>query len=109
MPIVPLKQTIIRIRTEGDEWEGTEIETRTPMKCRFAEGTKLVRSMSGTNVASSEVVSSAQIYFDKLADVKLTDEFEFTDELGNTRTYLPINIEVKRGLNGKPILTVVAV
>jgi hypothetical protein len=109
MPVVPLKQTITRVRTVGDEWEDTLTEQRTPMKCRFAEGSRLVRSMSGTNVASSEVVSVAQVYFDKLADVKLTDQFVFTDELNNTRTYLPINIEIKRGLNGKPMLTVVSV
>jgi hypothetical protein len=112
MAIIPLKQTVVRIRKTGDEWEGDAAETRAEMKCAFNEGTKLVRSLSGTNGAqsntASEVVSTAEIIFDKIADVELTDVFEFTNELGITRTYPPITIEIKR-LNGKPILTVVSV
>ena len=112
MAIMPMKQTVTRIRKSGDEWDGTYTETPTDMKCAIMEGTKLVRSMSGTvgaqSVSSSEVVSSAQIYLDKLADIQLTDELEYTNELGITRTYLPLTIDIKR-LNGKPILTVVSV
>lgn len=104
MPIVPMKQTVIRKRKTGDEWDGTLTESNTPMKCRFSEGTKLVTSLNG-----DEVVSTAAIYFDKLADVKPTDTFEFTNEANVTRSYIPISIEIKRGLNGKPMLTVVSV
>jgi hypothetical protein len=107
-----MKQTVTRVRKTGDEWDGTGTDNRVDLKCTLFEGTKLVRSMTGTSgaegVSSSEVVSSAQIFFDKLADVALTDRFEYTDELGNTRTYTPITIEIKR-LSGKPILTVVSV
>jgi hypothetical protein len=112
MAIMPMKQTVTRIRRTGSAWDGTESETRTDMKCAITEGTKLVRSTSGTtgaqSVASSEIISSAQIYFDKLADIRLTDEIEYTNELGITRKYPPLTIEIKR-LNGKPILTVVSV
>ncbi|MGC4375801.1 hypothetical protein WD019_02500 [Fictibacillus sp. Mic-4] len=112
MPLIPMKQTVTRIRTEGNEWDGTKTEIRTPMKCAINEGTKLVRSMSGSagvqGTTSSEAVSSAQIYFDKLADIRLTDVLEYTNELGITRRYPPLTIEIKR-LNGKPILTVVSV
>lgn len=112
MAIIPLKQTVTKIRKTGDKWDGTEIEQRTDVKCAINEGTKLVRSMSGTTgaqgVNSSEVVSSAQIYFDKIADIQLTDILEYTNELGITRKYPPLTIEIKR-LNGKPILTVVSV
>lgn len=113
MPIIPMHQTVYRIRTTGSEWDGNKTEERTPLKCRVSEGTKLVRSMSGTNgaqgVNSAEVVSSAQFYFDKLVDVKLTDKFEYTNELGVTRTYSPLTIEIKRHISGKPILTAVNV
>lgn len=112
MAIMPMKQTVIRIRSTGDEWDGTKTVIRTPMKCAINEGAKLVRSMSGSSgvqgTTSQEVVSSAQIYFDKLADIQLTDELEYTNELGITRKYPPLTIEIKR-LNGKPILTVVSV
>jgi hypothetical protein len=108
MALIQMKQTVIRIRKEGDEWEGTLQEIRTPMKGSINEGTKLVRAMTGTSASSSEVVSSAQIYFDKLADVLPTDIFEYTNELGIKRNYPPLNIEITR-LNGKPLLTVVSV
>lgn len=111
MAIMPMKQTVTRIRRSGSEWEGTESENRTDIKCAIMEGTKLVRSMSGTTgaqgVNSSEVTSSAQVYFDKLADIQLTDELEYTNEIGVTRKYPPLTIDIKR-LNGKPILTVVS-
>jgi hypothetical protein len=110
--MIPMKQTVTRVRKSGSEWDGDYVEARDDIKCSVNEGTKLVRSMSGTNgaqgVNSAEVVSSAQIYFDKLADVQQTDVFEYTNELGIKRTYQPLAIEVKR-LNGKPILTVVSV
>lgn len=112
MALIPMKQTVTRIRTTGDEWNGTTTTDRTPMKCAVNEGTKVVRSTTGSSgaqgVVSSEVVSSAQIYFDKLADVTQTDQFEYTNELEITRTYIPLAIDVKR-LSGKPILTVVSV
>jgi hypothetical protein len=112
MAFLPMKQTVIRIRKSGNEWDGTDSETRVTLKCSISEGTKLVRTMSGTTgaqgVNSSEVISSAQIYFDKLADIQLTDELEYTNELGLTRKYPPLTIEIKR-LNGKPILTAVSV
>jgi hypothetical protein len=112
MALIPMKQTVTRVRTTGDEWDGTISTARDDLKCAVFEGTKLVRSMSGSSgaqgVTSSEVISSARIYFDKLADVRQTDTFEYTNELGITRTYTPLTIDVKR-LAGKPILTVVSV
>lgn len=113
MAIIPMKQTVTRIRTTGDEWEGTQTTDRTTLKCRVQEGTKLVRAnataSATTGIQSSEVVSSAQIYFDKLADVALTDRFEYTNELGVTLTWAPITIEIKRDVGGKPMLTIVYV
>jgi hypothetical protein len=113
MAVIPFKQTVIRIRTEGSEWDENLTEMRSEMKCRIDEGTKLVRSLSGSNGAqnttASEVVSTANIYFDKLADIQLTDMLEFTNELGITRKLPPLTIEIKRSISGKPILTVVSV
>ena len=112
MPMIPMKQTVTQIREIGDEWEEGVTYIRTPLKCAINEGAKLVRSMTSSGgtqgVASSEVVSSAQIYLDKIVDIQLTDSFEYTNELGIKRKYFPISIEVKR-LSGKPVLTVVNV
>lgn len=115
MAVIPLKQTVtVRRPGETDRWgnETTPATTFT-LKCRVEEGAKLTRRTSqqsgATQTLSEEVVSSAQIYFDKFADIRLTDELLYTDETGNTRTYHPININRTRGLNGKTLLTEVEV
>lgn len=115
MAIIPLKQTvIIRRKGETDRW-GNEItpDEEFTLKCRVEDGAKLTRRTSYqsgmASVLAEEVVSSARIYFDKFADIRLTDELLYTDESGNTITYLPININRVRGLNGKSMLTEVEV
>ncbi|MDH5159824.1 hypothetical protein [Heyndrickxia oleronia] len=113
MAIIPLKQTVKIVRKgEPDRWGNAPVEEFT-LKCRFVEGTKLTRRTSAQNgsaaITSEEVVSAAQIFLDKFADVKVTDEFHYTDEAGNERLYLPISIERKVWLNGKTKLTVVNV
>jgi hypothetical protein len=116
MALIPLKQTVT-IKRPGtvDKWGNPTAPTQFTLPCRIVEGTKLTRrttssSSSGTiSVNAEEVVSTAQIFFDKLADIQLTDEIYYTDDNGKTRLYKPISIEVKRGLNGKALLTVVNV
>jgi hypothetical protein len=114
VPMVPMKQTVDIVRPgEVDEWGNATSPTQFSLPCRLVEGTKLTRrttTLSGAiSVNAEEVVSTAQIYFDKLADIELTDEIYYTDENGKTRLYKPISIEVKRGLNGKALFTVVNV
>lgn len=116
MALIPLKQTVT-IKRPGtvDKWGNPTSSTRFTLPCRIVEGTKLTRRTSSqgeggsVSVNAMEVVSTAQIYLDKLADIQLTDEIYYTDDNGNTRLYKPISIEVKRGLNGKALLTVVNV
>jgi hypothetical protein len=114
MSFIPLKQTVtITPKSGSNGWGETSEGTPYTLKCRFQEGSKMVRSMAnGTGIhgiQAEEVVSTAQIYFDKLATITLDDEIEFTDEYGNVKTYTPISIEIIRGLNGKAALTVVHV
>jgi hypothetical protein len=116
MALIPLKQTV-RIKRHGapDKWGNPTAPTEFTLPCRIVEGTKMTRRTSsqgagGTiSVNAEEVVSTAQIFFDKLADIQLTDEIYYTDDNGKTRLYKPLSIEVKRGLNGKALLTVVNV
>jgi hypothetical protein len=116
MALIPLKQTVT-VKRPGtvDKWGNPTAPTEFTLPCRIVEGVKLTRrtSSSGTGgavmVSAEEVVSTAQIYFDKLADIQLTDEIYYTDDNGKTRLYKPLSIEVKRGLNGKALLTVVNV
>ena len=114
MAMVPMKQTVTINRSDKDGWGNAVNPQSFTLKCRFEEGVKLTRKtsaqQSGANsITSEEVVSTAQIYFDKFADIRLTDELTFTDESGNTRNYLPLSINRIYGLNGKAVLTVVHV
>lgn len=110
MAILPMKQTVIIKRGgELDEW-GNEIpETMFPLTCRVDEGSTLrtYRSVGMTN--SEIVVATARIIFDKLVDIRETDSIVFTNELGQTFEKNPKEINVKRGVSGKPMLTEVIV
>lgn len=115
MATIPLKQTVtIKRKGETDRW-GTPItpDEEFTLKCRVDEGAKLTRRtsyQSGTaSVLAEEVVSSARIYFDKFADVRLSDELYYTDESDVTRVYHPLNINRIRGVNGKAMMTEVEV
>lgn len=105
MPLIPLKQTVTIHPYIGlNDWGEPQYGTPYTLKCRISEGTKLVRSF-----AAQEVVSTAQIYFDKLVNLNPEDLIVYVDENGKERRYKPISVEVKRALNGKPIMTVVNV
>lgn len=115
MAILPLKQSVtIHRKSDVDRWGNPLLpDEEFTLKCRIEEGAKLTRRTSAqsgaTQTLSEEVVSSAQILFDKYADIRLTDELYYTDESGNERKYLPLNINRIRGLNGKTLLTEVEV
>lgn len=113
MAIIPMKQTVtVRRKSDPDRW-GNAPDIEFTLKCRIQENTKLARrtnyTSGTTTILAESVVSKAQIMFDKYVDVTLTDEISFTDESGVAQTYLPININRIRGLNGKAILTEVEV
>lgn len=113
MPLIPMKQNVtITRKSDEDEWGDGTTEIFS-LKCRIDEGAKLVRRTTGSSgaaaISSEEVVTAATITFDKLADIRLTDELRYTDELGVTRVYQPLNIEVVRNIAGKPVLTEVNV
>lgn len=114
MAIIPLKQDVTLIRSQGTDDYGRPLNPiRIPMKCRFQEESKLVkRFSSGTGAnqtLSEEVVASAKIIFDKYTDVLYTDTFEYIDDMKRIVTYSPLKIEVMRNFGGKAILTVVYV
>jgi hypothetical protein len=111
MPVVPMKQTISVTSATGlDEW-GEPIESAPVMhKCRIDEGTIAVRSKTGGLSRDGEVVvAEARILLDKLVSIGYDDEISFTNELGTTITRNPKEINVKRNIAGKPILTEVIV
>jgi hypothetical protein len=110
MAVLPMKQTVTINRGGAlDDWgNATPGETLT-LNCRIEEGTRLTsyRSIGMTN--GEVVVATARILFDKLADIRETDTLVFTNELGITIEKTPKEINVKRGVSGKPILTEVII
>jgi hypothetical protein len=110
MAILPMKQTVTIQRGDSlDEWGNAVPGETITMKCRVDEGSTLqVYRSAGTKI-SETVVASARILFDKLADIRETDTIVFTNELGLTIKKNPIAINVKRGANGKAILTEVII
>lgn len=114
MALIPLKQTITVIRPQGQDDYGRPLEPiRLEVKCRFEEGSKAVRrysSIAGANqTMSEEVVSSATITLDKLADINYSDDIEYTNEAGHVTLYSPLKIDITRNIAGKPIMTEVYV
>jgi hypothetical protein len=108
MPIIPMKQTIMVHRGSGtDEWGYALTPTTKSYKCRVDEKREVI-DLAG-NALGEESVSKATIYLDKLADIRYDDVVEYTNELNVSIKRKPLKIEVKRGINGKPILTVVYV
>jgi hypothetical protein len=111
MAVLPMKQTVLILRrdTEPDEWGNSGISETFELKCRVDEGLAL-RSYQSVGMTNSEVVvGTARILFDKLADIRETDTIVFTNELGVTIEKSPIEINVKRGSSGKPLLTEVVI
>ncbi|WP_404351672.1 hypothetical protein LG311_10270 [Sutcliffiella horikoshii] len=115
MPIVPMKQTITVTRAltdyvDGsprlDEWGNPIPDDIFTLKCRVDEGTRLSESRSsGLNRDGETAVSTVRILFDKLADIQYTDLLSFENELGEKITGKPKEINVRRNVGGKPILT----
>jgi len=104
MAIIPLKQVVtIERYLDDDEWGENGTMLTFDLKCRVDEVAKLVKDRAG-----NEVVSSAQILFNKLADVRFDDYVVYTNELGVTVREKPIAISPIRMINGKAALTEVA-
>src|SRR5690625_1797580 len=106
MAIVPLKQTItVKRGGELDEW-GKPLPDKTfDLDCRVDEGTFLIEYRTGSNITSREVTAKVRILLDKLADVRFDDVIFYKNELNQTIRGNPKKIDVKRHINGKPLLT----
>lgn len=107
MPIVPMKQTITVQRGGGlDEWGNPIPGELNTLKCRVDEGSRLSVSRSGGLSRDGETeVSVVRIILDKLADIRYDDTLTYTNELGEAMTGKPKEINVKRNVGGKAIVT----
>lgn len=104
MALIPLRQSITVYPPGNDDPWNPEPSVPFALKCRFQESIEVVRNQHG-----AEVVSSAQIFLAKDAEVTVNHTFVYEDENGTKTTYTPHNVTRKRWLNGKSILTVVFV
>ncbi|MED2978788.1 hypothetical protein P4284_19050 [Bacillus swezeyi] len=112
MAIVPMRQTITIERDstgELDPWGNPVKQDPFTLKCRVDEGSQITSSRSSGVIKSEETVATARILIDKLADIRYSDTVIFTNELGETIKRKPKEINVKRHISGKPILTEVIV
>lgn len=105
MALIPLKQTVTVTSPASIDGWGEEVSGAAQVhKARVESDTRVV-----TNQHGNEAVTSLRIIFDKLPDISYNHAITYTNELGATVTRTPIRIEVKRGLNGKALLTEVYV
>ncbi|QUN08721.1 hypothetical protein KTJ85_14280 [Bacillus sp. 7D3] len=111
MAIIPMRQTVTVTRASDDidVWGNPMDVEPFDIRCRIDEGSTIANSRSSGVVKSEEVVATARILVDKLADIRYTDTLAFTNELGETIVRKPKEINVKRHVSGKPILTEVVV
>jgi hypothetical protein len=109
MPIIPMKQVINLYKKDvSDGWGKGKFQT-TPsaiLKCRFQEGLDREEMLRGDR---TDMVLNGKFYFDKYPDITLEDNIEFIDEHQRSHRFQPRNIDVIRGLNGRPLMTVVLV
>lgn len=106
MALVPMKQEIRVVRGgELDEWGNPLPDDEFTHKCRVDEGTFLIEYRASSNVTSREVVAKVRILLDKLVDIRFDDVISYTNELDETVKGKPKKINVKRHINGKPLMT----
>jgi hypothetical protein len=100
-----MKQTVTITKASAvDGWGDPLPGAVITLKARVTEETAIV-----TNRTGEEATASLRILFDKLADISYDDVITYTNELSLTVARTPLKITVKRGLNGKAILTEVFV
>jgi hypothetical protein len=106
MALIPLKQTVTVTKGTGtyDGWGQPLPAAELTLNARVSEDTAIV-----TDQAGREAIASLRIYLDKLADVSYDDVITYTNELDVTVARKPLKIGIKRGLNGKALLTEVFV
>lgn len=103
MAIIPLKQEVtIHRGGSTDDWGYPLPGEIITYKARVDEKTEVVQNQAG-----EEVVTGVQIWLDKLADIRYSDEICYIDELERETKRKPVKIEPVRGINGKAVLTTV--
>lgn len=110
-----MKQTIFVTKADTDfidgsarldEWGNPIPADPIAIKCRVDEGSRLSTSRSGGLDRDGRTeVSTVRILIDKLADIQYNDVITFTNELGEEISGKPKEINVRRNVGGKPILT----
>lgn len=104
MALIPLNQEVTVTRSEPDTggWGGGGESVTVTHRVRVDEKLQKVENQLG-----DEVLSTAEIMFDKLADVEYSDTIKYVDERGREIERQPKLIEPIRMINGRAALTVV--
>ena len=103
MALIPLKQKAVVVKYgEPDRWGNVTAEEETEYKVRVDNTVKTVK-----NRLDKEVISTAQVWFNKYPPVSYDDEVQYDDEHGREIRRKPELIEPIRMIDGKPTLTIV--
>jgi hypothetical protein len=113
MALVEMNQSIIIKHAQLDENGDPKLdEMGYPLEpvsvsynCRVDEGSKLVKFMNSGNVTGQTPVIKARILLDGLVGVRYEDSVVYTNELGVTVERVPDEINVKRWIDGSPLMT----
>lgn len=107
MAIVPMRQKITIFRSGGvSDWGKPLPNEEITLDCRVDEGSFIVKNKgSGGATVSKEVVAEARVLLDGLVDIREDDTISYTNELGIEIKRTPEKINIKRHINGKPLLT----
>jgi hypothetical protein len=111
MSIVPMYQTITVTRGSStlDDWGNVVPESILTLKCRITEGSFVTTSRSQLYVNGITEVCKAKILLNGLVDIRYTDIISYTDELGQITKATPKEVNIRRIISGKPVLTEVLV
>lgn len=103
MALIPLKQRATVITPgELDDWGEYTGGTEKVYKVRVDNSIKTLENRAG-----EEVVTTAQVWFDKYPEITYESTIVYEDEWGNKIRRQPELIEPLRMINGKPTLTIV--
>ncbi|MBC9785506.1 hypothetical protein H1S01_13445 [Heliobacterium chlorum] len=103
--MIPMKQTVtIRKAGELDIWGKPSFGEPIVYPCRIDASTKRIVQVNG-----QEAIAVATILIKSLIPVGLSDQIEWSDELGQKHLKSPLTIAIIRDFSGKPLFTQVVV
>jgi hypothetical protein len=97
--------SVVMDSNELDRWGNPIEEEPIIYDARVDEGSYLVSSKIGGMKSSENVVASVKILLEGLVNIKYTYTISYTNELDETISGNPKQVNIKRMIDGEPVLT----